>query len=812
LLVTFLFVYNFNKADLNQQIDKELSKLSNNLQNSYSAITKEITLEAISTSSIIHDDETVIKIMREINNSDKKDVLRKELYTHLEPLYQMLQLEGVVSFHFSLPNNISFLRMHQPTSYGDDLASYRYTVKSVNKTHKESIGLEAGLYNISYRHVFPLFDFEENYLGAFEISYSIDYIQKLMKEIDGIKTDLLTSKNKFNRKGWESRYKYITQKMKENKPFTTFIQKNSSSEVAIFLPLKDIQNNKTLGYIISYSNSEYINSIIKRNNIRNIITFFVMTTIFILLYKLIIYQRNIAIERERFQLAIDSSNEGIWDWNITSNDTYFSPQLKNMLGFEQDEFNDSFEEFKSRIHKNDIHIFLQELSAIINHQKDIFDCEYRVESKDGKWIWIQGRAKAQYDRNKNASRIVGFQSDITLKKEYEEKQKHIIAELKEAADAKSNFLATMSHEIRTPMNAVLGFIQILLRKEDDPKKLKMLNTINESGNSLLRIINDILDFSKISNNKLEIDMIEFNLYESLKHVKELYISKTKDKNLSINLSIDNQVPDNVYTDKLRLEQIVSNLVSNAIKFSKENTTIDIKSDFIKESNSLRFSVTDHGIGIPKNKLTHIFDTFTQEDSSTTRKYGGTGLGLAICKQLCHLMSGDIWVESEVNKGSSFIFVIPQPDYIKPKEIDTQKSHIETQDTKNIPTYQTSTLNGKVLIVEDNMVNQELLCMLLSEYSLQFSVANDGLEAIGLLQNDSYDLILMDENMPNMNGIEATKIIKEMESVKDIPIIAVTANALSDDRDRFIEAGMDDYISKPIDSAELDKMLNKYLKN
>ncbi len=809
-IFTFTFTLNINEKDKNKEIDIELNKTFNQLQKSYEAVVYETSMEATSSSSIVHQDELVIDTMNRVLNSDEdtKEILRKKLFKHLEPLYQMLQSDGVISFHFVLPNNESFLRLHQPERFGDNISSLRYTYKNVNETKKQTFGLEEGAFNISYRHVFPLFNSKNKYLGAYELSYSLKYIQNLMKDIDGINTTVLLIENSFTKDGWEDRYSEINEKISKGKKFVSFIANNSKIEVASFYPLANAQKNKTIAYLISYSKSPYIDAVLTRDRNKNITSFIILFIIFVLLYRLTIYQRNITIERERFQLAIDSSNDGIWDWNITKNTTYFSPQFKKMLGFDKSELNGSFKELQLRIHKDDKEKFLKELEDLLSSKKDIFECEYRVKHKDEKWIWILGRAKAQYDKDHNAIRVVGFHSDITLKKEYENHQEELIQELKDVADAKSNFLATMSHEIRTPMNAVLGFIQILARKEDDPKKLKMLHTINESGNSLLRIINDILDFSKISNDKLEIDATMFKIRNSLDQVQNLYASKADEKELSIRLKIDERIPQEVYGDNLRIEQILSNLLSNAIKFSKNKTTININVTFIKSSHAIQFEVTDHGIGIPKNKLDHIFETFTQEDNSTTRKYGGTGLGLAISKKLCKLMGGNIWVESKHDIGSSFYFTLPQPENVKiNNDITLNDDYNVTKDADNTENF---AFEGNVLIVEDNKVNQELLSMILAEYSIKHMIADDGLQAIGLLQNQKFDLILMDENMPNMNGIEATKIIRGMDHIKDIPIVAVTANALIDDRDKFLKAGMNDYISKPISTKELDNILKKYL--
>jgi len=672
-IITYGFIFNINLNNKNLEINKELSKVSLKLKNSFHAVTDDISIEVTSTSSIIKQDKIVIQTMQKANNTNKKDktFLKIKLQKHLEPLYDMLKSEGVVTLHFILSNNKSFLNISQKDIYTENTILNQYTYKKVNKDKKSISGIEKGINNIHYKYIFPLFDEKDTYLGAYEISYSIDYIQYLMKNIDNIKTDYLLQNDTFKKDGWQDDIKTIEFYKARKKSFSIYKQLNNKTEVVSFLSLKHIENNKTLAYIISYTESDYIDNIIKNNRNKNIIFFLGLSFISFLLYKLTIHQNKIREERERFQLAIDSSSDGIWDWDIKNNYTYFSDRYKEMLGLMDTKLDKSFSMIETKMHEDDKETFLYELNSLLAHKTEIFECEYRIKHSNGSWIWILGRAKAQYNKHNQATRIVGFHSDITEKKEFENKQQQLIKELKEVADAKSNFLATMSHEIRTPMNAVLGFIQILQRKEDNPKKLKMLNTISDSGKSLLRIINDILDFSKMDNNKLEIENISYNIKDSFNHIKELYISKTKDKNLRLELNVDDKLPLTTLGDKIRVEQITSNLVSNAIKFSDKNTTIEINLNYIHDSNSLKCEVKDKGIGIAKNKLKAVFETFTQEDSSTTRKYGGTGLGLSISKELCRLMDGKIWVESEVDKGSSFIFILPlHKDNTNKKEINT----------------------------------------------------------------------------------------------------------------------------------------------
>ena len=375
---------------------------------------------------------------------------------------------------------------------------------------------------------------------------------------------------------------------------------------------------------------------------------------------------------------------------------------------------------------------------------------------------------------------------------------------KTASLAKSEFLANMSHEIRTPMNAILGFINLLFKEEDSQDKIDKLKIIKESGYSLLTIINDILDFSKVESGKLLIEKTNFNVRELFELVTNLFKEQGLEKNIEVILSIDENIPKIGRGDTTRIKQVYSNLLSNAIKFSNINNKIEVDIHFIKDENKLLCMVKDYGKGIDKDKIDKIFSAFEQEDNSTTRKHGGTGLGLSISKTLTKMMGGELDVKSVVGKGSEFFFSL---DLFS--DVDAQIYEKETIIDDDI------LLAGSVLLVEDNKSNQLLMQLILEDLGLDVDIANDGLEAIKAYSLKKYSLILMDENMPNMNGVEATKEIRKLEKSTQctkIPIVAVTANAFEGDKERFLNAGMDEYVSKPIDNRELERVISKLLSN
>ena len=380
-----------------------------------------------------------------------------------------------------------------------------------------------------------------------------------------------------------------------------------------------------------------------------------------------------------------------------------------------------------------------------------------------------------------------------------------LKEAKEKADnasmLKSRFLANMSHEIRTPMNGILGFVEILAKGEEDERKQKLYKHIRTSGKLLLTIINDILDISKIESGKLLIESTEFSTSELFDNVADLYTKLCLTKDIEFVYNKPQTLPSRLIGDNIRIKQVLLNFLSNALKFTQENGKIIYS--VMYENGYLKCEVTDTGSGIHKENLEKIFHDFEQEDVSTTRKYGGTGLGLSISTKLVNLMHGEIEVQSEIGKGSVFIVKIPL-DKVIGDEVLVEE--VELADNSNADTFE-----AHALIVEDNKTNQLLLSMLLEEFGLTYDIANDGVISLDLIEKAKYDIIFMDENMPNMNGIEATKEIKKRDTQNSAtPIIAVTANALEGDRERFLNAGMDEYVSKPYDENDIHKVLQKYL--
>ena len=669
-------------------------------------------------------------------------------------------------------------------------------------------------------------------------------------------------------------------------------------------------------------------------------------------------ERGLREMRERLDLAMYNIEGGVWDWDIIHQSLAIDNDWRQTLGYDDSEYASGNFGWVPLVHPHDYEVMHYQVAAHLRGEMPYFEAQFRIKAKDGGWRWVLARGKAS-NRTPDGrwARMVGTYQDVTQAKCAELELLHAKEQAEAANRAKSDFLANMSHEIRTPMNGIIGMTELVLDTKLDSEQREYLQTVKSSADSLLHIINDVLDFSKIEAGHMSVEKVEFSIGSLLGDMMKSLALRAYEKGVECFYDIGTDVPDVVVGDPIRLRQVLTNLVGNAVKFTeKGEVEVSVTASNLDDSELvLEFAVRDSGIGIPKDKHALVFGAFSQADASTTRKYGGTGLGLAISRRIVELMGGSILLESEAGEGSTFRFTVRvglgRPKALVVESLGPRRALVagrnaalrrcvgvqlramglEVQEADNGTALEEAlaaahkagtpfdwllmdaamqapggyalaerlikdwpaldrivmmldvhshredsvkcerlkigarlikpfsradlqdalrlALNGaaaegdrfftfdatqtqayspaeaarvrrlKILLVEDNPVNQTVAVKMLEKMGHTLTVASNGQEGLDMFDKEKFDLILMDVQMPVMGGLEATQAIRAKEARRtwaaggqwrSTPIVAMTAHAMQGDRDRCLAAGMDDYIAKPIKPAELRAVIERII--
>lgn len=778
---------------------------------------------------LFFDSPRVSEIMNQAMHSDRAGqmTLRRELYHRTKIVFDSLQKFDTRVLFFHLPNQIAFLRVHESQRFGDDLSIARPSILYAQRNQKKIVVFETGKYVSDFRSIYPLF-YKGKFTGTVEIAYPFLALkrQAILQDQGAytflIKRSMLTKKSKIaeidkhfqdslfgleyiedqesallkDAEGFEkgeleallSEHKINIQKaLQEEKLQGIRLTHRGKDSLMILKPIYQITGEQA-AYMVEITPNHTIFRT-QWNQFLGLLSTLAILLAFLMWY-VYRYNRSVLIS-EQYRKAVEESMivsrtdpEGII--------TYINPLFIEISGYSEEELIGQPHSLVR--HPNTPDLIFKGMWHTLKRGRS-WHGMLENRSKNGESYFVKNLICPIMDENGNVLEYLGLREDVT-----EIQTSRLKAQ--EAQRIKAAFVANMSHEIRTPINGITGYIHLLSKTALDTVQRRYVTIVESSLETLLCIVNDVLDYSKMEEGKIEIELIKSNPKVLLSSVFELFIPQADLKQIEYKLILDDEIANCLLLDSLRIKQVMSNLISNALKFTGQEGSVYVQVDVVKEDQhdqTLKFSVRDTGIGIPKGKQSKIFEKFTQADTSTTRQFGGTGLGLSIAYAMVELMGGEICIDSDEGKGTTFSFVISAekcdeaPDELSPIEEVSQKP-----------------LDLRVLVVDDYEINRMLIGELLDyHYGIQADFANNGAEGVDMVANNRYDVVFMDINMPVMDGIQAANIIRKIN--QNLPIVALTANVMKGDAEKFAAAGMNDYLAKPLVYDELHRVLMYYSK-
>jgi len=862
-----LFVL-INNHLMHKELLQRLDEDGLQLRASWDTLISQTYANMLTIATFIANDTTVQSIFLQGKKAVEKEgggpgsreasIARNALYKKVGPNWKKVQKNfNARQLHFHLgPGSTSFLRVHRPEKFGDNMDNVRYTIVDTNKEKKPRSGFETGRVYSGLRGVVPVSAWDPEtgdavHVGALEVGTSYQTVLNIMDQANNIGAGVLLRNEHVKRNMWpefvKNRFpnpipdcqcvaeaksrdglRTITQNALTSGAdfykFATHIVTAKNDTFALTtIPIRDYQGQKTpgapyVGVAIFWRN---INTQVQTfeqsrryNVIYGITGFFIIEILLFFGIRLAVRRLETEIGNRTLELKASQRNLkraqsvaqfGNWNWDINKGSLEWSDEIYRIFGYAPQSFPPTYEAFLKAVHPEDRALVEESVEKALTSESP-YIVDHRIILPDGTVRVVHEQGEISCDKQGNPVYMLGTVQDITEQKSLEDELITAKHTAERTAEVKAEFLASMSHEIRTPMTGVMGFAELLMDDELPAESRKKVEGIKKAANALQVLINDILDLSKLDAGKMKIEKVNFHLIPLIEDLVEHFdTSRPTDATVKIRLELSDDFPNSIKSDSTRIRQILTNLIGNALKFTQVGS-ITVKGERLAlESGEemVKISVQDTGIGIKQETLPILFDNFTQADMSISRNFEGTGLGLSICKQLVTLMGGEIGVESRFGEGSTFWFSIPytephSSEDFAPLALSTPKTVVASR-----------RLN--ILVAEDNKLNQLLIGQILSKLGHNHTIAGNGKEAVEILKGNDFDLILMDVRMPVLSGLDATQAIRQMEGDKaTTPIIALTADVVPDHQNKYLAAGMDAISTKPIDTVALAQSINRVL--